>query len=255
MALTIEGSSSHLVDETITREWILIMSGTKEKRSIVKKVDGVCALFSDGTIRLDNVIASYPWLGKPQKGTNEKTGEDTWTFSCQALMPKATHKAAMQMCKDAVAKLEATKPEVKGKPFKVAARNKFIKDGDAKDEDGDRLYPTEAEGMWMVSSRERNRPQLRGATKDPKTGKPVRLTPEQAQQMFYGGCIVSIQVRPWLMDNEYGKRINAGLVAVQFKKDGTPFGEGRISEEDVDDSFDADDDDAVDQWGDDDDDL
>jgi len=32
----------------------------------------------------------------------------------------------------------------------------------------------------------------------------------------------------WAQDNQYGKRINAKLRAVQFYKDGAPFGEGRI---------------------------
>jgi hypothetical protein len=32
----------------------------------------------------------------------------------------------------------------------------------------------------------------------------------------------------WAQDNQYGKRINAALRAVQFVKDGAPFGEGNI---------------------------
>lgn len=216
-------------------------TAVKEKRRIVRKVEGVCALFSDNTIRLDNVRLSYPWVGKAQKNTDDD-GNETWTYSCVALLDKDTHIEAMKMCRDAVVRLEKTKPADKnGKPFKVPASKRFIKNGDAVDEDGDRLYGPEGEGMWMVSSRERNRPLLRGPKKDPKTGKAQRLTPEQATSMFYGGCYGTVLIRPWLMDNKYGKRINAGLVAVQFLRDGEPFGEGRIGEDDADESFDGED--------------
>jgi hypothetical protein len=44
----------------------------------------------------------------------------------------------------------------------------------------------------------------------------------------YAGCYVNATVRIWGQDNQYGKRINAALRAVQFVKDGKPFGEGNI---------------------------
>jgi len=46
-----------------------------------------------------------------------------------------------------------------------------------------------------------------------------------------------VLVRPWFQDNKFGKRINAGLSAVQFLRDDTAFGEGRITEDQIDDTF------------------
>jgi len=219
-------------------------TAVKEKRKLVRKVPGVCALFSDGTIRLINVRASYPWVIKAQKNDSDD-GEETYTYSVQALMDKSTHGEAMKMCRVSIAKLEAAAQQGRkpgAKPFKYPAAKKFIKNGDAVDDDNERVMSSECEGMWVVSAREKNRPLLRGPNKDPETGKAERLTPAEAQQRgyFYGGCYVDVIIRPWAMDNKYGKRANAGLTAIQFRRHGEPFGEGRISEDDIDDSFDAD---------------
>ena len=43
---------------------------------------------------------------------------------------------------------------------------------------------------------------------------------------LYGGCFVNAVVRPWAQDNQFGKAIRCELIALQFLKDGVPFGEG-----------------------------
>lgn len=44
----------------------------------------------------------------------------------------------------------------------------------------------------------------------------------------YAGCYVNASLRVWAQDNEFGKRINAQLQAVQFALDGDPFGEAPV---------------------------
>ena len=44
----------------------------------------------------------------------------------------------------------------------------------------------------------------------------------------YAGCYVNAQVRLWLQDNQWGKRINAQLRAVQFYGDGEVFGDKAV---------------------------
>ena len=78
----------------------------KATRKIVKKVDGVCVIYSDGSIRLDKVRLSYPWVGKAQKNVNEKTGEETASYSVSAMLPKTTHRAAFDACVEAIKGLE-----------------------------------------------------------------------------------------------------------------------------------------------------
>lgn len=200
-----------------------------ESRTPVKKVKNA-VLYSDGAIRLENVRASYPHVFKAQENTGDD-GTVSKTFSINVLMPKDTHRAAKDLCVTVINDMLTEK-----KLGKLAADRKFIKDGDlsAKDEN---------EGMWVVGAREKNRPSLRSSKKDPKTGKAKRLDPEKDAGVIYGGCYVTILIRPWWQDNKYGKRINANLLAVQFLRDGEPFGEGRISEDDIDDRLDAEDDD------------
>jgi hypothetical protein len=43
---------------------------------------------------------------------------------------------------------------------------------------------------------------------------------------MYGGCYVNAAVKPWVQDNQYGRGVRCELVALQFSKDGTPFGDG-----------------------------
>jgi len=45
---------------------------------------------------------------------------------------------------------------------------------------------------------------------------------------MYGGCRVNAAVKPWLQDNKHGRGVRCDLVAVQFARDDTPFGEGSV---------------------------
>lgn len=58
-----------------------------------------------------------------------------------------------------------------------------------------------------------------------------KLTQSDAE--VYGGCMVDAIIRPWSMDNSFGKRINASLVAVKFVGDNTPFGAPPIPVADI----------------------
>lgn len=47
----------------------------------------------------------------------------------------------------------------------------------------------------------------------------------------YAGCYVNVSLRLWAQDNEFGKRVNAQLQAVQFALDGEAFGEAPVKVE------------------------
>lgn len=73
--------------------------------------------------------------------------------------------------------------------------------------------------------------------KDPETGE-MRFpdVQEGGRDAPYSGCYVNAKVRFWAQDDdEYGKRINCSIEAVQFKEDGEAFGGG--SRTNVDDEF------------------
>lgn len=48
----------------------------------------------------------------------------------------------------------------------------------------------------------------------------------EADGVVYSGCYVNASVDIWPQDNQYGKRINAKLIAIQFDKDGAAFSGG-----------------------------
>lgn len=171
--------------------------------------------YTNGMFRLDMVIASYPHLAEPKAG--EDGGEAK--FSITALLDKEDHAGVIDLMRDACRRMMADKK------IKVASDKLFIKDGDKYFEEKE-----ECANRYVVTAREKTRPTLRdaaGKKLDPK------IDMDDIKQMFYGGCIVSILINPWLQDNKYGKRINANLRAVRFMEDGTPFGEGRIDDDEA----------------------
>lgn len=191
-----------------------------KQRTVVKKVENA-VLYSDGTIRIDKIRCSYPHLNKPYAGKNRNGEDGNPKFGIVGLLPKETHKAAKDLIKEVIEKLS------KENDTKVATDKWFLRDGDQSDK-------PENEGMFTVSAREARRPNVRdrdGSVMDPA----------EIADKIYGGCWVNILIRPWYQDGVkigagYGKRMNAGLVAVQFFKDDEPFGEGRINDEGVFDS-------------------
>lgn len=219
------------------------MSDVKERREVVKEVPHA-VLYNDGTIRIDGVRFSYPHIGTPYQGKEGKP-----RYGVVGLMPKGReYRAAKDLIREEIMRI--IKEQNRGKD--IAAKNKFIRDGD---ESGREEY----EGMFEIHTGENppRRPTARSKIRDPKTGRPKRLTPEEADQVFYPGCWGNILIRPWWQNNEYGKKVNANLIAVQFVRDDESFGQGRVSEDDVDEAFDefADDESGYDDSLDDDDEL
>ena len=78
-------------------------------------------------------------------------------------------------------------------------------------------------------------------------------TVEKSDGLIYGGCYVNGIVEFWAQDNQYGKRINATLMGVQYVGPGDAFTGGGAAEDDdfeelddgVDDDFEDDDDDGL----------
>lgn len=183
-------------------------------RIVAKKVKNA-VLYEDGTIRIDNVRASYPHLFVPQEGDN---GDKS--YSLTGILPNSTHKEARKLVLE---RIELTEKDNKV-TGKIPKDKRFLKNGD---DSGKDAYA----GAWTLSAREKKRPSVRGKDKTP-------LSKDDAD-LIEGGVIVNMLIRPWFQDNKFGKRINANLIAVQLvKDDGVRFGEGRISEDDIDDSFD-----------------
>ena len=117
-------------------------------RTIVKSAKNskgqvIAKLYSDGTILISDVRASYPHLDAAWR-KNEK---DTLAFSLTGILPTATHQPAIDLLNEVC--MDVLKERNKGKDIKDDA--KFVRDG----------KPTkkpEYEGAWIVASRETEKP-------------------------------------------------------------------------------------------------
>jgi len=138
---------------------------------------------------------------------------------------------AVQELNAAIVKVAAEKWGAKAdailKTLRTAGKT-CLRDGDSK---ADR---DEYAGMMFVSASSAKRVKL--VDQDGTT--PL----VEADGKPYGGCYVNAFVEVWAMDNQFGKRICAGLGGVQFHSDGEPFGASSGNDEfeaveDADESF------------------
>lgn len=73
------------------------------------------------------------------------------------------------------------------------------------------------EGNFFVSAANKVRPVVCDRNRAPLT---------EADGKPYSGCYVNAKIDVWAQDNQYGKRINAKLLVVQFHSDGEAFSGG-----------------------------
>lgn len=194
-------------------------------------------LFTDGTQKLvliEKVRISFPAIGRMK----EETGDDgniTRKFKASAMLPFETHEEAKNLFNEVVSDL------LKVNEAKVDPANRCIKSH------GDEAEREEYIGHWVISASETRRPAARDEKGrlylDPKMvvdGSDTEAALNQIDEVFYGGVWVNILLRPWYFSGKvkgkaktYPKRICSGLTAIQFYKDDTPFGNGRIDDADV----------------------
>lgn len=208
------------------------MSDLKERITNVKDA-GQAVLRSDGTILIKEVRASYPHIGTAYKGKDPAAKA---RYGITGLMPKTKkYFPAKDLIRDEIKRII----KANNKDKDIAGKNKFIRDGDDSGRD-------EYQRMYEIHAGEARRPAARDSKRDPATNRPRVLNPEEADERIYAGCWVNLLIRPWWQDNEFGKKVNANLIAVQFVRDDESFGQSRVSADDIDSTFDefADDDDS-----------
>lgn len=168
-------------------------------------------------IKLKNVRLSFPSLFRKAVFNGEETKYEG-TF----LLNKTEHAETIKSIEAEIASM------LKEHKAKLSADKICFKDGDNIEYDG---Y---ADCMTIKASSAK-RPLVIGKDKTPLT---------EDDNVIYSGCYVNAIISLWWQDNSYGKRVNASLEAVQFHKDGQPFGDGG-SKASVDDFDIIEDDDAA----------
>jgi hypothetical protein len=163
-------------------------------------------------LRLENVRLSFPDLWEAKK-----VGDGEPKFSAAFLLDKKEHEDLIVQCKTIA--WAAAKEHFKDKAKELIAKKKltiFLHEGSEKDYEG---YSDE---NMFISASSKRRPVVMDRDKTPlveSDGRP------------YAGCYVNAVVRIWVQDNQYGKRINAELMGVQFVRDGDAFGAAPLSDD------------------------
>ena len=174
-------------------------------------------------LMLSNVCLSFPQLVEPrafQEGQPKKYSADF------ILDPASADWAKFQQAIMAVVQAKWSDKAQSVMQMIAADRKLRCFGNGAEKVDKKTFAPYEGyAGMVYVSANNGNMPQMVEAN-----GKAVDAGNTMAYQALarkmYGGCYVNAAVKPWVQDNQYGRAVRCELVALQFAKDGTPFGDG-----------------------------
>lgn len=169
-------------------------------------------------IKLKNVRLSFPSLFRKAVFNGDET-----KFEATFLLNKKEHAKTIAEIEAAIEAKIAS--DLKG--AKLKADKICLKDGEDAEYDG---YA----GCMSFKASNSKRPLVIDRGRNPVS---------EDDDMFYAGCYVNATVELWAQNNQYGKRINANLLGVQFAKNGEPFGDGTVADRDDFDDIDEDDDD------------
>lgn len=165
----------------------------------------------DGCILVKDVRLSYPHLFE-KWGKNE--GEKK-KYSAKFHLDKKTHAEEIKALAAHIGKMMTDVFKARLPSDKLFLRN------------GADMGKEELEGVWVISASEDKAPDVINRDKS-------RIN--ENDDIIYAGCRVNVLIRPWAQKNDYGKRVNANLLAVQFVRDDEPF--SGIERPDIDEAFD-----------------
>jgi hypothetical protein len=158
-------------------------------------------------LTLENVRLSFPALWKP-KGFQGGGNTGTPKYSATLLLNKAEHKDQIDILRKAVSAVMMEKwPDKKNRGnIKICVREGAEK-GDVEGYGADVIF-VNASNDHKIPVVDRDRTPLQEG--DPRP---------------YAGCRVNAAIRLWAQDNQFGKRINAQLLGIQFTADDEAFGD------------------------------
>lgn len=171
----------------------------------------------DKKITLKNVRLSFPSLFRKAVFQGEET-----KYEATFLLDKVEHAALIAEIEQDIANHVSTTLKVKH----LADDKKCLRDGDLAEYAG---YA----GCMSLKAASKARPLVIDRKKAPIT---------EDDEIIYSGCYVNAIISLWVQNNDFGKRVNATLLAVQFVKDGEPLSGGASAS--VDDFDDLGDDDS-----------
>src|SRR5574343_10723 len=176
---------------------------------------------------LSNVRFSFPHLAEPQRTDNKITGAVRTAYNADFLMPEGDpgFQQFMQQYKNLIVQTFADNAPVVMNMILADRKLRCFGRGEEKvNKKTFKPYDGYARNVYLSSSSERT-PQMIQADGTPVD--PVNTMAYQALALkMDGGCRVNVAMKPWVQKNQHGNGIRCDLIAVQFSKDDTPFGDG-----------------------------
>ncbi len=161
-------------------------------------------------ITLKDVRLSYEHLWKPYASEGDTATGKAPKFSATLLLDKKTHAEQIKAVKALIVKCRADKWGDKARSVNTIC----IKDGSLKE--GTDGY---GEHIEFISASSDRKPQIfEGAVSAGET--------KVSTGKIFSGCYVNAVIRVWAQDNKFGKKVNAEICVVQYKRDGEAFGGG-----------------------------
>lgn len=158
------------------------------------------------TVKLRNVRIAFANIFTARKVNESDPGEPS--YSASFLMDKNTEEGKANIEAVRAAMNLAYKQQWPENGPKLKPNQVCLRDGD------DETYAGFAGNMY-VSARTRRRPTVVNRDKSPIT---------ESDDLVYSGCVVNAILRIWPQDNNFGKRLNCSLEAVQYVSPGERFG-------------------------------
>lgn len=165
--------------------------------TVVKK-EGGFTLYEDGRFKLSGVVLAYPTLIKPKQILDNPQPK----YSVSILLDKKKHKDEIEALKEHI-----KKACVERKLGKLPSDKVCLRDGE---DLGSEAY--EPYYRLTASANEGYAPVLRilGEKKD------RREDADEIEEVCVSGAKASVLCSLYLQDNQYGKRANANIIAVNF---------------------------------------
>ena len=169
-------------------------------------------------VKLNGVRIGYPYLWTPKKFDDASATEKP-AYSCRIYLDKNRDAAQIKKVKDAIAEVKknSSLAKVQIPDDKICLREV---PADKIDENGfiAKTDMVAADTLMLVLRRNAEHGKPAVVNKNPKQ------VVEEKDDLIYGGCLVNISFGIWPQNNKFGKRINAGLEAVQYFGEGDRFG-------------------------------
>jgi hypothetical protein len=161
-------------------------------------------------IKIVEARLSFPDIWRPKAIKSGKDDKGEPKYSCHFLIDKKEQADQIKALKQAIYALAKEKWGDKTKDMITKGKvTVCLHEGSEKEYDG---Y---SEENMYISASSSKRPTIVDRDKS-------QLAEDDRRP--YGGCYVNGIVRLWIQDNNFGKKVNAELMGIQFVKDGEPFG-------------------------------